>query len=287
MARVAADVEAGAGDDHAADVFADETPEVRFRKNSIMAGTETSVIPKLATSAKLNNSLVKKNVKDMVLFIQGSKNIKSMALPYVEENFPKDDPQAALAYHETFLVEFMIEVKPKLKFARWGATGRILFVLVMSYSDMVTDVLVILTFYAAGNMDAFGQSIGILSFAIFFHIVLALLKHSKRRRKAQLQGALQALLLLTPAIESYDYWRGREQTDDDIFDPVLFLVACRAVELVLESVPESVIQTAILFQTPPEDVAPLQVISIAASILAAGVIMTETCVTHFSELLPS
>ena len=117
--------------------------------------------------------------------------------------------------------------------------------------------------------------------------MIALFKHSKRGRKAQLQGSLQALLLLTPAIESYDYWRGRETTDDDIFDPVLFLVACRAVELVLESVPESVIQTAILLQTPPEDVAPLQVISIAASILAAGVIMTETCVTHFSELLPS
>ncbi|GMH61375.1 hypothetical protein TrVE_jg10615 [Triparma verrucosa] len=120
----------------------------QFRRASISAGIETSIVPQLST-LQSNPS----KVKDMLLFIQGAKNIKHMSREYIDLNLAAETTD-----YPGFLEALMVEIKPLLKFARWGATLRILFVLVMTYADMITDVLVSAEYYRTGNFEAFNTS---------------------------------------------------------------------------------------------------------------------------------
>ena len=95
-----------------------------------------------------------------------------------------------------------------LKFAKWGATARISFIVVMIYSDIFTDILVIREFYNLGRLKAMRRCIGIMIAANTFHVIVSLMKNSRRGMSAQLLGAMIALLCLSPLAESYAYWLG-------------------------------------------------------------------------------
>lgn len=138
---------------------------------------------------------------------------------------------------------------------------------------MIIDVLVSVEYHNKGNFRAFNLSIGTLSIAVFFHLITAIIKNAQGTIWKKLRGAIIALLLLSPAVESYDYWRGAK-VEDSPYDQVLILILTRAIEMVLESVPESAIQLAILFKI--EKPTYLMIFSIASSIAAAAFIMTDT-----------
>jgi hypothetical protein len=87
-----------------------------------------------------------------------------------------------------------------------------------------------------------------------------LVKNAKRGPAEKIKGVLYALLLLSPAIETFSYWRGDEKSEIDVVDPVLILVVSRAIEMVIESFPEAAIQLAILFKT--EEVETLMIFSL-------------------------
>ncbi|GMH62213.1 hypothetical protein TrST_g5494 [Triparma strigata] len=272
--------------------IADETTATKnddraFRRASISAGIETSLIlPPMQTSnsslATITDSQIKGRVQDMLLFVQGSKNILHQAKEFVADNFASaldgGDLHAAVEYQQRFIEQLMIEVKPILKFARWGATGRVLLVLILTYSDMITDLLVSFEYYNGGNIEGFWLSIGILAFATLAHATVAWAKTLRKGFVTKVKSIIAALCLLSPAIESYDYWRGKLKEDDDVLEPVLFLVGTRAIELVLESVPESAIQLTIFFKT--ENPTDLMKFSIFSSICAAGFIMADTNISY-------
>lgn len=272
--------------------IADETTATKdddraFRRASINAGIETSLIlPPMQTLnsalATISDSQIKGRVQDMLLFVQGSKNILHQAKEFVADNFASaldgGDLHAAVEYQQRFIEQLMIEVKPILKFARWGATGRVLLVLILTYSDMITDLLVSFEYYNGGNIEGFWLSIGILAFATLAHATVAWAKTLRKEFVTKVKSIIAALCLLSPAIESYDYWRGKLKEDDDVLEPVLFLVGTRAIELVLESVPESAIQLTIFFKT--ENPTDLMKFSIFSSICAAGFIMADTNISY-------
>ena len=68
-----------------------------------------------------------------------------------------------------------------------------------------------------------------------------------------------------------------------MFNPDLMLGATRALELVFESLPESVLQSFIIFQLLQEGmegtVSKLMMFSVLCSLFAAGFIMTDTSIT--------
>jgi hypothetical protein len=253
-----------------------------FRRISVLNGFETTDVPHLdrlkSNLTDISSADVKASAEEMILFVQAAKNIKKMAPEYVHENLPRKDDPGAAQFYISFLSALMVLLKPTLKFARWGATIRVLFLLFLSYSDMITDILVGMRFYdkgkETGDFDDFYQTAGILATAVFFHVLLSLIKNAKRDISVKIRGALFALFLLSPAIESFNYWRGEERTEDHVMEPVLFLVAARAVEMVLESLPEAAIQMKIMFKTEVPET--LMIVSIAASIIAAGYTMADT-----------
>lgn len=233
-------------------------------------------LDKLGTN--LSEADFKTSAEDMIVFVQSAKNIKKMGPEYVQENLPRKDDPGAAEFYISLLPVLMEALKPTLKFARWGATIRVLFLLVLSYSDMTTDVLVGKRFYdqgvETGDYVDFYQTTGILATAILLHIGLSLMKNAKRGVVTKIRGALTALFLLSPAVETFRYWRGAEKAEDDVLEPVLVLVGSRAIEMVVESLPEAAIQMKILYKTEVPET--LMIVSIAASIVAAGYTMTDT-----------
>jgi len=111
------------------------------------------------------------------------------------------------------------------------------------------------------------------------HVLLSLAKNARKPTKAKAYGALQAIFMLQPAIESYHHWSGKPMGDDDVFAPALILIIGRAIEIIFESLPEVVIQANIAIQEP-EKASTLLYFSICSSIAASAAIMTDTNISY-------
>jgi len=68
-------------------------------------------------------------------------------------------------------------------------------------------------------------------------------------------------------------------SDDDMWSPVQILITGRAIEIIIESLPEVVIQASIAIQQL-EKATPLLYFSICSSIAAAAAIMTDTNISY-------
>jgi len=190
--------------------------EAKLRRNSVNMGGEMNFVMKnISRSNSIKDTdpeAVKSDVKELILFVQSSKSIKAQGREYLDLNMEGfEDPSG---YYTEFLEQLMNELKPLLKFARMGATLRVLFVLFMTYTDMITDILVLIEYWDRGNTAAFWQSIGILCLAISFHVIGAYFKNHKRSIGMKAKGIITAMFLLSPAVESYDHWRGKERERD-------------------------------------------------------------------------
>ena len=173
----------------------EEKKDEQFRRYSAACGYETDVVPKRQIKATAaSEAEMDQDVLDYLKFVKNSKNIKVVASEYYKENFHReDDPDLELAEMKRFLEKLTIAIKPVLKFAKWGATARISFIVVMIYSDIVTDIVVIKEFYNLGRLKAMRRCIGIMIAANTFHVILSLIKNSRRGMSAQLLGAMIAL----------------------------------------------------------------------------------------------
>ena len=101
----------------------------------------------------------------------------------------------------------------------------------------------------------------------------------KKKARVRILGLVQAALFLTPLVESYNHWTGKEQDMDEVTSPIILLILSRAIELVVESVPESVLQLGIVLDDPASATFTMK-FSIFASLAAAGAIMTETNISY-------
>ena len=128
---------------------AEEKEDKQFRRYSAAVGYGTDVVPKRKVKATASTDAeMDQNVLGYMEFVKISKNINVVASEYYKENFHReDDPELELAEMKRFLEKLTIAIKPVLKFAKWGATARISFIVVMIYSDIFTDIVVIKEFY--------------------------------------------------------------------------------------------------------------------------------------------
>ena len=124
---------------------AEEKEDKQFRRYSAAVGYGTDVVPKRKVKATASTDAeMDQNVLGYMEFVKNSKNIKVVASEYYKENFHReDDPELELAEMKRFLEKLTIAIKPVLKFAKWGATARISFIVVMIYSDIFTDIVVL------------------------------------------------------------------------------------------------------------------------------------------------
>ncbi|GMI38455.1 hypothetical protein TeGR_g13725, partial [Tetraparma gracilis] len=210
---------------------------------------------------------------------KGSKNIKNSVKGWCAAFLPPADAVVPVRFLQRLLASIAVDNVTTLKLARWGAALRLGGLLVMSYQDVATDVLVGKSYYDNGDERSARISFGILGVAVFFHMLINFGQNKKKKASARILGLVQSALFLTPLVESYNHWTGKEQDMDEVMPPIILLIASRAIELVVESVPESVLQLGIVLDNPAAATFTMK-FSIFASLAAAGAIMTETNISY-------
>ena len=140
---------------------------------------------------------------------------------------------------------------------------------ILSYFDMVTDVLVLVDLATKGNMRmAVVQGVS-LGFSFLCQSILSL------AFRQPLRVVLLGLVWMKPALESYrDATRAKafpNQTQAN--DQMLFF--SRMCEIITEAIPQAVVQTLVLLQYPDQRTS-LQFVSLLASFLTTGFVVAST-----------
>ncbi|GMI27722.1 hypothetical protein TeGR_g375 [Tetraparma gracilis] len=267
-------------------VHPDDAParaEIKFKRNSVDFGVSTSTFSNPEASVKnyskdqldsVSDSQLQAIADSFVLMIKGSTNLAVAAVEWSTAFLPDDDLITGV-FTKKLMITLALMLFSVLKLARWGAGLRLLILLTLCYQDIITDVLVGIQYYKTGQTDASKASFGVLGVAVYFHMGLSYAQNKRKPMRVRAFYMLTAMFMLTPIIESYNVWCGKEMTDDELFPAVLLMVATRAIELIVESLPESVLQLNIALRNV-NAVDPVMVFSICSSLASAAAIMTDT-----------
>jgi hypothetical protein len=81
---------------------------------------------------------------------------------------------------------------------------------------------------------------------------------------------LSAFLGVLPVIEAWSVFRGVEQAEGMMVSPIMMLAGTKALEIILESLPESIIQAISMLSSNLEDLSLINYFGIASSLLRLG-----------------
>ena len=172
-----------------------------------------------------------------------------------------------------------------LKLSRVWLVARVLVILVVSYADLITDIGMLFEYNANGNHNALAASACFLGLGWVIHLYFAYLQNKGRGTSVVCKEILVAATFTAPAVATYRFVVGeveKEEEDcgnqqpDNSNNSALYIPASlvysfvKMVELVFESVPESILQASNLMTSDAHQVTPFSVLSLASSIFAAG-----------------
>ena len=92
----------------------------------------------------------------------------------------KDFSKSAIGLHKLFFVEISKLLRPLVKMARIGVLTRVLFSLILSYTDLGTDVLVCRDYWNTGRTRLAYASGGCIAFALFVQAVITFYQYRVR-----------------------------------------------------------------------------------------------------------
>ena len=207
------------------------------------------------------------------------------AIPYPGPDPNPDATHAAAADRGGVLAkrvtaELAATLRYPLKLSRWRMVGRVMGILIISYADIVTDVLMLLQ-YSRSNMGAFVASATFLGLGLLLHAFRAYLMNAGRGARAIAWEILLAATFMAPAVATYRFVVGEEPDKNrtTVLEPVFMYALVKMVELLGESIPECVLQASVLLSSDLADVTYLSVISFAGSLLAAGMLIADLNLT--------
>ncbi|GMI39967.1 hypothetical protein TrCOL_g2008 [Triparma columacea] len=175
-----------------------------------------------------------------------------------------------------FVVELAIKLRPMVKMFRIGLGMRLFTVAASSYVDMATDVLVTIAFFRTAGQEGWGMaSLTCVSAGIGFQALFAWLQYRGLGFRKWGPMVLSALFGVLPVIEAWSVFRGAEQAEGMMFDPLMMLAITKGSEIVFESLPESIIQAISMLSSNLEDLSLINYFGITSSIVATGMIWTD------------
>mmetsp|Transcript_15548 Transcript_15548/g.36164 ORF Transcript_15548/g.36164 Transcript_15548/m.36164 type:complete len:886 (-) Transcript_15548:66-2723(-) len=190
------------------------------------------------------------------------------------------------ALAKAVVVELAEKLRLPLKLSRWRLVMRVLVILAISQVDLATDLLMLVQYSHDGNEGALVASACILGTGWLAHIWTALNHSTGRGTKAIVHELLIAATFLAPVVGTYRFIVGAEVGEGtSMLEPLFVYAVIKAIELVFESIPESILQVSVLLQSESggEAVSSLSVASFAVSLLAAGLLVTDLNYTIESD----
>ena len=163
---------------------------------------------------------------------------------------------------------FVVLSSEVVKTAPWGLMWRVGIGAFLSLTDMGTDLNVGYRFYVDGEKTYFRCLMGSLGTSIVLQVLLTIIQNCSRRRKEIAKELLFALCGMKSSRDAYKVATGAKQSEGDLMDPLIELVATKCIELFAEGLPAVFIQVAALIQE--DDVTSTAIISLVISFLTCG-----------------
>jgi hypothetical protein len=141
---------------------------------------------------------------------------------------------------------------------------------------MATDVLVTIAFFRTAGQEGWGMaSLTSVTAGIGFQALTAWLQYHGQGFRKWGPMVLSAFLGVLPVIEAWSVFRGVERAEGMMFNPLFMLAVTKGLEIVFESLPESIIQAISMLSSNLEDLSLINYFGITSSIVATGMIYTD------------
>jgi hypothetical protein len=162
-----------------------------------------------------------------------------------------------------------------MKLARIGLAVRMLVSISLTYADLITDFLVLKEYGEGGDETSkyFRISIVILAVSTFINVLIAWITSANKGVKAAIKNVTIALFQLNPLVHGLSVWRGLDQSEEDVVQPIVAFTLVRVCELLFEVLPEAVLQIFVVYRS--DDISWVMACSILSSVASAAFIMSD------------
>ena len=200
---------------------------------------------------------------------------------WFDANFPSlestdRDFKAAVRNFRVLLTELAVLMRPMIKMFRVALGLRLSVIAISSYADMVTDVLVTIDFFKKGQTSMGAASVSCVCTALLFQFLCIIMQyHGQKQNKKSFYMGIITLVGLGPLLQAWEVFRGIEQGEGMMCDPSRMLATTKAIEILFESLPESILQATALLSTEHTKLSTINYIGIGSSLFSAGFILTD------------
>jgi hypothetical protein len=179
----------------------------------------------------------------------------------------------------------MMEVlaKRRMESTPLGLTLRVGVGAIVSMGDMVSDLLMVSTFFSAGQSNAAYSTIAIVCISMLMQISIAFGQNKHRGWTAIVNEVGIVLCFLKPAVDAFRVASGHPQVHGAPLTPINELAIGKGIEMVFEAIPQLVLQSTILMAIADRSV--LTIVSLVFSCLAIA--YTSTTIAYDFETDPS
>jgi hypothetical protein len=147
----------------------------------------------------------------------------------------------------------------------WGLKARVIIGVILSTADIITDIFMVLQFKREGNDILADATVACCCFCMLIQIFTISIQHHKAGFWKVFIEILFILTFTKPAVDAFHVASGKEQTSEMVFDPLFELSLVKGCEMVVESIPGSIIQTYALIMAPVGTRSTTAIFSLAVS----------------------
>ena len=156
-----------------------------------------------------------------------------------------------LATEEPFFRPFITTVvKVVHERPDWGVRARVIFGALLSISDMITDVFMIVQFFNTGNDSAARATIFMISLNMLLQQILVIVQNGRKGKATTLGEMMLVFSCLKPGFDAYRVLKGGKKDPLLLIDPLVEMALSKCIELGVEAIGGSVVQTVILINSP-------------------------------------
>ena len=277
-------------------VEAEETVESTDRRNSkvlrrrsVANGETTDRVAKLVFDPPLppltstpsgltsdKNDLAKELAENLIENIQASANIDVKILAWLDFNEFIEKVTADKELLKAFMLQLCRLLAKPLKLARNGLGVRLLISLACTYSDMISDLLMLRFYKDTGDHKSYDASLKILIGAMSAHVINSLSQNKHCSLKIRAVRVLQTLFLLNPVVYTFGKWSGKAKEEGAAMNSNQLLMFTKLIEMIFEALPQLILQVGALMRA--DSISLLPVASICLSVATAGFLIADLSV---------
>jgi len=149
-----------------------------------------------------------------------------------------------------------------------GAAARLYFGALLSTGDMITDVVMIARYFAAGRSGFAWFCVGLIATSMAMQLLTVFFQHHKKPKGMKLDMLL-VVTCLKPAADAYKTASGQEGEEHHVMSPRVELVVFRVLETVCESIPGCILQLLAILEAESAPGA-TELLSVTLSIMATA-----------------